>query len=290
METLDAPAIVALLLILAVLGSSAVLWIARILRPPCQIIPEVGVPAWSIGWINFGIFVCAMIVSVVVVQNLGAVFFFSLIRSSAGKLTPWLAVLAVLLLQLPMLGVFYGARRFFPGHYAGRLNNCSISLPKALKLAGPLFLRYLPIIWIVTFIWSSLLNILQQSGLIDEVPPQELITLFESGGNPIAIGLLVIFAIVLAPIVEEFVFRGCVYRFLKSQTAPIYAQIISGSIFSMMHANVLSFMPLVVVGILLARVYEKEGHILVSICFHAFFNAFSLLIIFIMSSSSMNPV
>ena len=209
------------------------------------------------------------------------------IDGAGPELTPWMAVLAVLLLQLPMLAVFYGLRRFYPGHYAGRLNDRVLPLRTALKQALPLFIRYLPLIWVVSFIWTTLLSVLQEAGFIDAFPPQELITLFTQGGDPIAITLLVIFAVVLAPIVEETIFRGCIYRFLKSQTTLMPAQIISGVFFAIMHGNLMSLLPLVVVGLLLARVYEKSGNLLVPICFHGFFNGFSLLMLYIMSHSSM---
>ena len=57
----------------------------------------------------------------------------------------------------------------------------------------------------------------------------------------------------------------------------------------MMHANLMSFVPLVIVGILLARIYEKSGNLMVSIWFHAFFNAFSLLMLLITSMSDSLP-
>jgi membrane protease YdiL (CAAX protease family) len=144
----------------------------------------------------------------------------------------------------------------------------------------------LPIIWIVSFAWSQLLTKLQQLSIIDEFPPQELIKLFTYGGDPVAITLLAACAVVLAPIVEELIFRAGIYRFLKSQASLLTAQIISGVFFAVMHGNLMSFLPLVAVGIILARVYERSGSILVSMCFHACFNGFSLLILLIMSQSS----
>ena len=67
------------------------------------------------------------------------------------------------------------------------------------------------------------------------------------------------------------------------------AQIASGIFFSMIHWNLLSFLPLVLVGIFLARIYEKTGSILVAIWFHAFFNAFSLSMLFITNLSDVIP-
>ena len=287
----DPPLIVASLLILAILVSSAALWIRHIQRSRRQIVIANGVPAWPIGWVDFGIFACAMIITVFVVQNVAAVLFLSapIEGEAPQELTPRLAVFAVLLLQLPMLAVFYAARRFYPGHYAGQLNNAELTVGVAFRQAVSLFLMCLPLIWIASLIWTHLLTALEAAGAIDAFEPQALITLFQDGGDPIAISLLVALAILLAPIVEEIVFRGCVYRFLKSQTTLLPAQILSGCVFSFMHWNLMSFVPLVIVGVFLARVYEKSGNLMVAIWFHAFFNAFSLLMLFITGLSEAIP-
>lgn len=287
----DPPLIVASLLILAILVSSAALWIRHIQRSRRQIVIDKGVPAWPIGWVDFGIFACAMVITVFVVQNVAAVLFLSapMEGEAPQELTPWLAVFAVLLLQLPMLAVFYAARRFYPGHYASQLNNAELKIGVAFGQAVPLFLMCLPLIWIASLIWTHLLTALEAAGAIDAFEPQALITLFQDGGDPIAISLLVALAILLAPIVEEIVFRGCVYRFLKSQTTLLPAQILSGCVFSFMHGNLMSFVPLVIVGVFLARVYEKSGNLMVAIWFHAFFNAFSLLMLFITGMSEVIP-
>jgi uncharacterized protein len=287
----DPPLIVASLLILAILVSSAALWIRHIQRSRRQIVIDKGVPAWPIGWVDFGIFACAMVITVFVVQNVAAVLFLSAPMEGGApqELTPWLAVFAVLLLHLPMLAVFYAARRFYPGHYASQLNNAELKIGVAFRQAVSLFLMCLPLIWIASLIWTYLLTALEAAGAIDAFEPQALITLFQDGGDPIAISLLVALAILLAPIVEEIVFRGCVYRFLKSQTTLLPAQILSGCVFSFMHWNLMSFVPLVIVGVFLARVYEKSGNLIVAIWFHAFFNAFSLLMLFITGMSEVIP-
>ena len=287
----DAPLIVASLSILLIIGSSLALWIRHIQKPESTIENDPGTPAWPIGWVNFGIFICAMIIFVYVAQVVASLLFFEAPAEGEAplELTPWLAVLAVLCLQVPMLAVFYAARRFYPSFYASRLNNTNLSVFASFKKALPLFLMLLPGVWIVALLWTKVLSGFEDLGLIEDIAQQELVTLFQGGGDPVAIGLLVIAAVVLAPIVEELIFRGCLYRFLKSQTTLLPAQIASGLLFSMIHWNLLSFLPLVLIGIFLARVYEKTGSILVAIWFHAFFNAFSLGILFITSLSDVIP-
>ena len=287
----DAPLIVASLSILLILGSSLALWIRHIQKPESTIEHDPGTPAWPIGWVNFGIFICAMLIFVYVVQVAASLLFFDVPAKGEGppELTPWLAVLAVLCLQLPMMAVFYGARRFYPSLFAGRLNNTKLSIFTSFKKALPLFLMLLPGVWIAALLWAWVLAAFEGLGLIENLEQQDLVTLFQGGGDPVAIGLLVIAAVVLAPIVEELIFRGCLDRFLKSQTTLLPAQIASGILFSMIHWNLLSFLPLVLVGIFLARIYEKTGSILVAIWFHAFFNAFSLGMLFVTNLSDVIP-
>ncbi|MFW6218125.1 MAG: CPBP family intramembrane glutamic endopeptidase, partial [Verrucomicrobiota bacterium] len=123
-------------------------------------------------------------------------------------------------------------------------------------------------------------------GIVETFSPQELVTLFTRGGDPLAIVLLVLLAVVMAPIIEEIIFRGCLYRFLKSQTTLLPAQILSGAFFALVHGNLLSFVPLVLVGVLLARIYEASGNILTAMFFHAAFNGFSLLMLFLVNTST----
>ncbi|MFP4156633.1 MAG: CPBP family intramembrane glutamic endopeptidase [Opitutales bacterium] len=290
METqLDGPILVASFLILSILVGSAVLWIRQARRPREAILPHVGIRSWPIGWVNFGIFICTLIFAVFLVQSIGASILFSGEAQETPELTPSLAVAAVLMLQLPMLAVFYVARRFFPAQFAGPLNDARFSQQKAFLTALPLFVMFLPVVWLTTLVWSNLLFALEQMGLVEGVEPQALVTLFADGGHPAAIFLLVVLAVVLAPLVEELIFRGCIYRFLKSKTSLLPAQVLSGAVFAMLHANLLSFVPLLLVGVLLAHIYEKSGNLWVAIWFHAFFNAFSLSILFITGLSDNLP-
>ena len=291
---IDPPLVVASLIVLGILVGSFALWIQCIRRPKNvirEMMTENRVPAWNIGWVNFGIFVCVLIITVFAVQNIAALLFLQAPAEAEEHraLSPSLAIFAVLFLQLPMLAVFYAARRFYPGYYAGGLNGVDLSICDSLRQAAPLFLMFLPLIWLVSLIWTNTLGGFQTAGWIEEIEQQELVTLFQNGGHPMAMLLLVTLAVIMAPVVEEIIFRGCIYRFLKSQTSLLVAQIISGCIFSIMHANLLSFVPLIFVGILLARIYEKTGSLNASIWFHALFNAFSLLMLFITSMSDAIP-
>lgn len=270
----------------AVLACSAILWISHLHTPQKTQKVSSGVPAWSIGWANFGLFICLLISAVLFGQLLLvqlASFFGEPAAEDAARpaMTPWFAVFSVLTLQVPMLLTFYSLRAVYPESFGGSLNQSTVSVRKAVIETTSYFIRYLPVVWLVSAAWTGLLTGLQKLGLLDEFPPQELVTLLSNSEYPVATGLLAVFAIVLAPAVEEIIFRGAIYRFLKGHTTLLVAQVISGAFFAIIHFNLMSFLPLLAIGIILARFYEKSGNILLPMLFHSLWNSFSLLLIFL---------
>lgn len=287
----DFPVLLVFLMFLSILSLSMILWIRQILRAQSgATIERKSVSDWPIGWINFGIFTSVLLALSVLVQHIGvALSNPSPVDSELPrKLTPSLAIFAVLLTQIPMLLGFYFMHYFYLRDFLRPLSSVSLSPVSAFFKTVPLFIMYCPIIWVASLFWVCFLMILRIFGWIDEIKPQELIIVFQNGGDPLAIGLLVIFAVLLAPIVEELIFRGCIYRFFKSKTRVVYAQIAAACLFSMVHANLSAFVPLFVIGILLSRVYERSGSILTPICFHALYNGLTLFILFLENSSNIS--
>ena len=311
---LDIATAVAILLFLSVLVFSAYLWFIDLnTKDKKPETPEI-VRAWSIGWVNFGLFICALIISVSLTQLFAAkaISLFSetivdqlgiettasteetftpdhqpesTIEAEPTVPNPWIAMLSVLLLQVPMIATFYGLRSIYPEIFGGALNQKSVAIRKAISGTTPYFIRCFLAIWLTGIVWMGLLSGLQKLGILNELPPQQLITILINGENPVAASLLVALAVLLAPFVEEIIFRGAIYRFLKGYFPIFGAQWISGIFFALMHFNLMSFLPLVVIGVFLARIYEREGNILHPMIFHAYWNGFSLLMLFLTSQS-----
>lgn len=272
-------------IVVAVLACSAYLWIRHIQRPRNEISPDAQTEPWKLPWVDFALLICAQVVFVILAQLILSPLIKNELERSQGELTPWIAVFGVLTLQLPLLLTFYAARRFYPNQYKTKLNTQDYSLGAAIEEAVKQFLMFWPLIYMLSFAWGLFLLLLKYFNLIGEFAPQDIIGVLKSNENTIAIGLLVISAAIIAPIVEEIIFRGFLYRFLTSKLSILTAQVVSGIIFAMIHANLLTFMPLAFLGILLARSYEKSGNILVPICFHACFNTFTLTLLFIETSA-----
>jgi len=80
-------------------------------------------------------------------------------------------------------------------------------------------------------------------------------------------------AIVLAPLVEETLFRGILYPFLKPRIGLPLAVTATSLVFAAIHLNVMTFVPLTFIGLALVWVYEQTDNLLAPIVAHALFNA-----------------
>ena len=80
-------------------------------------------------------------------------------------------------------------------------------------------------------------------------------------------------AIVLAPVLEEILFRAILYRGIKQRGYPKLALFGSALLFAAIHFSLLTFVPLAVLAIILALLYDKADHLMAPIVTHSLFNA-----------------
>jgi membrane protease YdiL (CAAX protease family) len=88
--------------------------------------------------------------------------------------------------------------------------------------------------------------------------------------------MIIVFAVAIAPIVEEFVFRFFIYGVLKRYVGVFLGVILSALLFAAAHAHFPSFVPLFVLGSCFAIAYQWSGSILVSMTMHSLFNSLTL--------------
>lgn len=81
---------------------------------------------------------------------------------------------------------------------------------------------------------------------------------------------------ILAPIAEELVFRGLVYRRLQDWMAPWMAILLSSLIFGLYHGNVVQFVYAALTGSLFALMYYRTGTLGAAMAGHAAANLWSL--------------
>jgi len=161
-----------------------------------------------------------------------------------------------------------------PGLPPARSHRQTLSWSEATGYAVGTLLVALPVLILISLGWTALLR---ACGLPDE--PQDLIALFTQIKSPFVIAGMLLVACVLAPIYEELMFRAGLYRFVRQKLGRIPALLISGACFGAMHANWAGFLPLAVLGMLLALVYEATGSIRVAIIAHGLFNLNTIILL-----------
>lgn len=105
---------------------------------------------------------------------------------------------------------------------------------------------------------------------------QDTIQIFRDSNDPLIISLMVIAAVVVAPLCEELVFRGYFYPILKRFSGIAPAAICSSLFFAVVHSNLAVILPLFILSLLLIWVYEKTGSIWAPISIHLCFNLASV--------------
>ncbi len=75
--------------------------------------------------------------------------------------------------------------------------------------------------------------------------------------------LFLLFSVVLCPIVEELLFRGCIFRVLKHRSNFFVATLISALSFALLHlvGSHVQFIRILLVSLILTFVYEYSGNI-----------------------------
>ncbi|HZG66294.1 MAG TPA: type II CAAX endopeptidase family protein [Herpetosiphonaceae bacterium] len=95
-------------------------------------------------------------------------------------------------------------------------------------------------------------------------------------------GLTLLLAGAVAPLVEEVIFRGLIYGWLRARMPIVVAVIASAAIFAAAHVIPLLLPALFVVGVILAIVYEYSGSLWTVIALHAIQNSIATTLIFLL--------
>ncbi len=156
-----------------------------------------------------------------------------------------------------------------------------LPLQKVVGWALLALLLWLPVVtginlaamsWLTTF-WPDL-------------GPQDSVRLFLESPDTLSKVLLAVAAVVVAPLVEETVFRGFVYGVVKRFSDPVFASITSSALFALAHFHLGSAAPLFVLAVGFTVVYELSGSLLVPMVMHAVFNAVSLSLLLLFGGPS----
>ena len=91
--------------------------------------------------------------------------------------------------------------------------------------------------------------------------------------------LIIIVAVVVAPIAEEFIFRFFLYGVFKRYFGTALGVVFNALLFAAVHTHLPSFAPLFVLATCFTLAYEWSGSILVSMTMHSLFNSLTLIVL-----------
>jgi len=106
---------------------------------------------------------------------------------------------------------------------------------------------------------------------------QEIVDLFNSSRTIGQRVMIIVLAVVVAPISEEFVFRFFIYGVVRRYSGFAIALVFNALLFAAAHTHLPSAAPLFVLGGCLTLAYEWSGSILVSMAMHSLFNSVQLI-------------
>ena len=228
--------------------------------------------SWSESWLDFAIVLWLAFI-VMLALLMGGERVITLNRHLSFSSDPnvevnWVTIIYGMTIQLSLIVTVLVVKSHYHVRYLPRLPVGRPFLRGAEKL-----IRYLPFIWIAAGISNWLLDKIGISS-----GEQETITMMTSLEDPWKYSVCVITAVILAPILEELFFRGILFRFLQGKIPAQPALLISAALFSMLHFNTDSLVPIFILGYLLGSVYRETGDIRSAIGMHALFNGFSILL------------
>ncbi len=120
-----------------------------------------------------------------------------------------------------------------------------------------------------------------------QIQQQDVLTRLDTHGLGFLLTLFA--AAVVAPVSEEIFFRGFLYGGLRGRIGVVGAMIVSTLFFTGLHLSAALFIPIFVLGLSLAWLYEYTGSLYPGILLHAVNNALSLILYFILQSMGQLP-
>ena len=163
---------------------------------------------------------------------------------------------------LAMFAIYWISRK---ENYPNLVGTFRMGWVKVMSDALIRLLRAWPALLAISFISSQVLS---------GYPKQESVQKLAEMQSLTEVFNIACYALVVAPVIEEFLFRGILFRAMKRSFGVGPALVISSILFGLVHQNVLSFVPLTFLGIILSLSYERTGDLRTCIFIHAFFNGF----------------
>jgi membrane protease YdiL (CAAX protease family) len=157
-------------------------------------------------------------------------------------------------------------------------------LKKSLWLAGGVLLPTLLVLWPLQALCAFVLD-----KLGCHLENQRAVEMMLNAQSPGAIVYFSFFAVVIAPVAEEFIFRGMLFPLVKQLGWPKLAWFGVSFLFALIHVDAAIFLPLFVLALVLTWLYEKTDCLLAPILVHSLFNAANLVLLLVEIHAGNSP-
>jgi membrane protease YdiL (CAAX protease family) len=125
--------------------------------------------------------------------------------------------------------------------------------------------------WIAANVIGAAVSVLLDR--LGMLPPEGVVTEAVTRADPT---VLVLALVIVAPIAEEIFFRGIVFNAWEREYGPAVAVYGSAALFGVIHGSIVAFVPIFVLGIVLARLYRGTRSLPATMTLHAAFNAITV--------------
>lgn len=113
---------------------------------------------------------------------------------------------------------------------------------------------------------------------------QAAVELLLAAKSPVMRAYLIVFAVVIAPVAEEFLFRGVLFPVLRQLGLPVAAWIVPNFLFALIHGDPVIALPLFVLALGLTWLYQTTGRLVTNILVHSLFNAANVIVLLCFAS------
>ncbi|HUN29571.1 MAG TPA: CPBP family intramembrane glutamic endopeptidase [Alphaproteobacteria bacterium] len=136
---------------------------------------------------------------------------------------------------------------------------------------------------LVAFLGSLVMALVANGGasvmqsLLHSTQDQQAVMMLRQLHDPRLLLAFAVFACVLAPLMEETIFRVFLFNAMRSHFGFWPGAVISGLCFGIAHGDPIASLPLALGGVILAFVYYRTNNAFASMVTHGLFNSYTIL-------------
>jgi membrane protease YdiL (CAAX protease family) len=149
-------------------------------------------------------------------------------------------------------------------------------LLRSLLLAAGILLPTLVVVWPLQ---NLSILVLMKFGFSPE--NQRAVEMLLDAQSKWAFGYFIFFAVVIAPVAEEFIFRGVLFPLVQQLGWPKMSWFGVSFLFALIHFDAAIFLPLFVLALVFTWLYKKTGCLAAPVLAHSLFNAANLVVLII---------